>query len=202
MGPPPGNQPHVYQFCSPSELESAKVGTIRCYCSVADAAGATKEATIDIQVLPPDNIKIETGTVISTAHAGPMTPMTGTHRFVVKRGNQEVGACLTASASEKIWNINSPEPNDWGYEGGIPTVTSNFYFSAPYIYDVRFYYFSDQAGWDNTNKGAVIWHFYQRVKVDVPKCDDTTLEIKSSKLSFKIIKYNKSKVKFVVNTAN
>jgi hypothetical protein len=70
-----GIAPNVYKFCSPSPLETARVGTIRVYCTVADSANQAEEAAIDIVVLPPNKIEIAIGDVESTEHQGPNSPV-------------------------------------------------------------------------------------------------------------------------------
>ncbi len=198
---PPGNSPHVYQFCSPSPTSSAKVGIVRCYCVVTDSLGQSEEATVDVEFLPPDTLKIHTGSVNSTPHQGPGSPMTGTHKFVLRRGNEEVGPCLIANASEKFWALGQDEPDEWGFQGGLPNLTNNFFFHSPYIYDVRVWYFYDQTVWDGVPNGTTLFDAHQRVKVDVPKCDNTFIEVKSGTLRYRVRKFSASRVKFIVTSS-
>lgn len=193
-----GNFPNVYKFCSPSSLETAKVGTIRVYCTVADSANQAEEATIDIVVLPPDKIEIAIGDVPSTEHQGPNTPMTGLHMFAVLRGNELVGPCLSTTCAEKIWGVEDEEPNDWGFEGGVPTLTSSFNFLSPFIYDYRFFSFFNQAEWDAFPVGGVIFDFFQRVKIDIPKCQGDPDELTSGRLRYQVIKLSPTRVRFLV----
>ena len=126
--------------------------------------------------------------------------MTGLHTFAVLRGNELVGSCLSTTAAEKVWRMGDPEPNAWGYEGDIPTMTSSFHFQSPYIYDNRLFWISNQAWWETIAVGAVVpgTHFFQRVKIDIPKCQGEPDELTSGRLHFRVIKISPTRVRFLM----
>ncbi len=189
-------QPMVYQFCA------GVVGNIVVHCTVTDSAGASKDAQATVQVLAPDRLEIAVGSVDSNPRLGPTTVMTGVHKFVLKRGNEEVGGCLVAPCGEKLWPIGQPEPDDWMMTDGTePGHNPPFYFQSPYIYDTRFWV-SPDTEWNNTPIGGILWQTYQRVKVDVPQCEGDPIEVESERLLFQVIKISDTRVRFLVTVAN
>jgi hypothetical protein len=182
----------VYQFCA------GIVGNIVVHCTVTDSLGAMKDATTTVQVLAPDRLDIAVGSVVSN----PRPVMTGVHKFVLKRGNEEVIACLVAPCGEKLWPVGQPEPDEWMMtDGTLPGDNPPFYFQSPYIYDTRFYVLPN-AQWNNTPINGILWQMYQRVKVDVPQCDGDPIEVKSRRLLYQVIKISDTKVRFKVTVAN
>ncbi len=123
------------------------------------------------------------------------------HRYVLKRGNTQVGPCLKACAWEKDWTVGLtvPEPDDWEVKGCECQTDSAFCFLAPYVYDKKIYIIPatfQGIPWNDVPDGTVLDEFFHRVKVDVPNCDGSFSEVKSPKMLMQLIKVSDTKVRF------
>jgi len=192
-----GEFPQLYSFCT------KKVGNYIVRCSVSDSSTPVKSKTeqVTVEVLAPDRLIIVNGELTLEDGPGPTFYGSGEFLFELKLGEQAVGGCLIASCAERAWELTADEPTEWQFigEGANPSNTPNYYFLSPYIHDLHTFG-AGQAYFDSQPVGHVFSEFFTRKKVDVPKCDGSTIEVTTDVLRVKTFKSSPTAVTITITS--
>jgi len=187
----------LYSFCT------KKVGNYIVRCSVSDSSTPVKSKTeqVTVEVLAPDRLIIVNGELTLEDGPGPTFYGSGEFLFELKLGEQAVGGCLIASCAERAWELTADEPTEWQFigEGANPSNTPNYYFLSPYIHDLHTFG-AGQAYFDSQPVGHVFSEFFTRKKVDVPKCDGSTIEVTTDVLRVKTFKSSPTAVTITITS--
>lgn len=175
---------------------TSSVGSHTGYAQVTDSQPkASNVATVAINVVGPNKLVVLEGDKTVSFNGG--NTASALHKFVLRKDDEDVGPCLECSASEKVW-IGATEPSTWEHTGDDFDSSPEFYFHNSILYDYRYY--TKELGYDNNTinpPGTVLVSKFQKVKVDVPKCDGTTYPMPLM-LKYEIIKVDNNSVRFRV----
>ncbi len=222
--PPPGGgePPAAFALCDPFEFIPSfpavpnvfrvcghPVGNKIVRAEVIDSLGAGSLIVEQaFEVLGPDKLKLDNNSVIVTVGNSNPFMLSTVWEFHLKRGDVDVGPCMSACALTSFWTPPTQPGLGWDPESNEPTVDDNENCAcvvgqpADNCINPPVYYLATSCGpftseqWATIPDDTIVFRGAAKIRIFVPKCNDETLKIADKTRVFTCRKLDATRAKW------